>query len=83
VGFERTTYVVNETDGQVELCVNVTRPEDQNIGDVTFNLIVETRDGTAGMSNQMNAGQFTNVIVITVGNTYTHIHIPTILCWLE
>jgi len=52
VGFERTTYVVNETDGQVELCVNVTGPENQNIGDVTFNLIVEARDGTAGMSNK-------------------------------
>jgi len=48
--------MVNETDGQVELCVNVTRPADQNIGDVTFNLTVETQDGTAGMSNQMNAG---------------------------
>ena len=81
MGFERTTYVVNETDGQVELCVNVTQPENQNIGDVTFNLIVETRDGTAGMSNKMNAGQFTKVI--TVGSTYTHIHIHTILCWLE
>jgi len=82
VGFERTTYyVVNETDGQVELCVNVTRPENQNIGDVTFNLTVETRDGTAGMSNKMNAGQFTKVI--TVGSTYTHIHIHPILCWLK
>ena len=56
MGFERPTYVVNETDGQVELCVIVIQPADQNIGDTTFNLIVETQDGTAGMSNKMNAG---------------------------
>ena len=54
MGFERTVYVVNETDGQVELCVNVTLPEDQNINGVTFNLAVETQDGTASMSNTIN-----------------------------
>lgn len=54
MGFETTTYMVNETDGQVELCVNVTQPSDQNINGVTFNLAVETQDGTASMSNKMN-----------------------------
>ena len=39
--------MVNVTDRQVELCVNVTVPADQNIGGVTFSLTVETRDGTA------------------------------------
>jgi len=38
VGFERTIYVVNEMDGQVELCVNVTLPENQNINGITFSL---------------------------------------------
>ena len=52
MGFDRTTYMVNETDGQVELCVNVTVPADQNIGDVTFSVRVETQNGTAGMSNK-------------------------------
>ena len=52
MGFDRTTYVVNETDEQVELCVNVTVPADQNIGDVTFSLAVETRNGTASTSNR-------------------------------
>ena len=56
--------MVNETDGQVELCVIVIQPADQNIGDITFDLTVETQDGTAGMSNQMNAGQFTKVITV-------------------
>ena len=56
MGFERPTYVVNETDGQVELCVIVIHPADQVIGDTTFNLTGEPRDGTAGMSNKMNAG---------------------------
>ena len=52
MGFDRTTYMVNETDEQVELCVIVSVPEDQNIGDVTFNLAVETQNGTAGTSNK-------------------------------
>ena len=50
MGFERTTYTINEMDGQVELCVNVTVPADQNIDDVTFSLMVDTRNGTASMS---------------------------------
>jgi len=52
VGFERTTYMVNETDEQVELCVIVSVPEDKNIEDVTFSLAVDTQNGTAGMSNK-------------------------------
>ena len=51
VGFERTIYMVNEMDGQVEVCVTVTVPQDKNIGDVTFRLTMETRNGTASMSN--------------------------------
>ena len=31
MGFERTTFVVNETDGFVELCVNVTVPASQDL----------------------------------------------------
>jgi len=50
VGFDRTTYMVNETHEQVEVCVNVSVPEDQNIGNVTFNLAVETQNGTASTS---------------------------------
>ena len=50
MGFDKTTYMVNETDEQVEVCVNVSVPEDQNIGNVTFNLAVETQNGTASTS---------------------------------
>jgi len=46
--------MVNEMDGQVELCVIVTQPSDQNIDGVTFNLTVETQDGSASMSNKVN-----------------------------
>ena len=52
VGFERSIYIVGEEDGQVELCVNITVPRRQDIGTVTFNLIVETRDGSAGITLQ-------------------------------
>ena len=51
VGFERNTYTVGEGDGQVELCVNITVPRGQDIGTVTFNLTVETQDGSAGSVN--------------------------------
>ena len=51
VGFERSTYTVGEGDGQVELCVNITVPRRQNIGTATFNLTVETQDGSAGIAN--------------------------------
>ena len=50
VGFERSIYTVGEEDGQVELCVNITVPRQQDIGTVTFNLTVETQDGSAGIT---------------------------------
>ena len=50
VGFERSVYTVGERDGQVELCVNITLPRRQDIGTVTFNLTVETQDGSAGIT---------------------------------
>ena len=43
--------MVDELDGQVELCVNITVPRRQDIGTVTFNLTVETQDGSAGISS--------------------------------
>ena len=58
VGFDRTTYMVNETDEQVELCAIVSVPEDQNIGDVTFSLAVETQNGTASMSKILELIKF-------------------------
>jgi len=82
VGFERTIYMVNEPDGQVELCVNVTVPENQNINGVTFNLAVETQDGTASMSNTMNK-LCERVIILAVYQVMVgNMHIHTILCWL-
>ena len=50
VGFERHLYTVGEQNGQVELCVNVMVPRLQEIGTVTFNLAVETQDGSAGIA---------------------------------
>ena len=50
VGFERQLYTVGELDGQVELCVNVMVPRRQDIGTVTFNLAVETQDGSASIA---------------------------------
>ena len=49
VGFDRHLYTVDELDGQVEVCVNITVPRRQDIGTVTFNLTVETQDGSAGI----------------------------------
>ena len=54
VVFERRTYTVGEEDGQVELCVNITVPRRQDIGAVTFNLAVETQNGSAGISYSRN-----------------------------
>ena len=51
MGFDRHLYTVGEGDGQVELCVNITVPRRQDIGAVTFNLTVETQDGSAGISS--------------------------------
>jgi len=56
VGFNKTTYMVNEMDEQVELCVIVSVPEDHNIGGVTFSLAVETQNGTAGTSKLLICG---------------------------
>ena len=53
MGFERTIFVVNETDGFVELCVIVTVPASQNLNGVTFDLTLETQDGTASMSKKL------------------------------
>ena len=53
VGFERRLYIVGEEDGQVELCVNITVPRQQDIGTVNFSLTVETQDGSAGISCKM------------------------------
>ena len=50
MGFERRLYTVGEEGGQVELCVNITVPRRQDIGTVTFNLTVETQNGSAGIS---------------------------------
>ena len=68
VGFERSIYIVGEQDGQVELCVNITVPRRQDIGTVTFNLTVETQNGTAGIIlqtaiKQLNfgSGNFANM----------------------
>ena len=52
VGFEMHTYTVNEGDRQVELCVKITEPSQQNITTVTFNLTVKTQDGSAGITLQ-------------------------------
>ena len=54
VGFEISSYLVRETRGWTEVCVTVRMPEDGFIGDVTFNLTVETRDGTASMYKNKN-----------------------------
>ena len=43
-------YIAGEGDGQVQVCVNITVPGRQDIGTVTFNLTVETQDGSAGSS---------------------------------
>ena len=53
VGFERRLYTVGEGDGQVELCVNITVPRQQDIGTVNFSLTVKTQDGSAGISCKM------------------------------
>ena len=52
VGFERPEYFVNETEGFVEICVNVTNPP--ATVDLVFTIITEyqTRTGTA--SNHYN-----------------------------
>ena len=51
VGFDTSIYTVSEGDGQAELCVNITVPRRQDIGTVTFNLTVETLNGSAGIAS--------------------------------
>ena len=51
VGFDTSIYTVSEGDGQAELCVNITVPRQQDIGTVTFNLTVETQNGSAGIAS--------------------------------
>ena len=79
MGFERTTIVVNETDGRVELCFNVTVPAGHNLNGVTFDLTLEMQNGTASMSNK--------IVIVLTANFYqsnrTHTCTHTILYWLE
>ena len=58
VGFERRIYIVDEGDGQVELCVIITVPRRQDIGTVTFILIVVTQNGSAGKTLQTEVKWF-------------------------
>ena len=74
VGFERLVYTVGEEDGQVELCVNITVPSRQDIGTVTFNITVETQNGSAGISYNRNK----NAIYFTLsgGMLYVMYNLP-------
>ena len=71
VGFERRTYTVGEDGGQVELCVNITVPRQQDIGTVTFNITVETKNGSAGIS--CNRSQNDSQQTVYVGTALTRI----------
>ena len=57
VGFDTSIYTVSEGDGQAELCVNITVPRRQDIGTVTFNLTVETQNGSAGIASNSAQSQ--------------------------
>ena len=74
VGFERLVYTVGEEDGLVELCVNITVPSRQDIGTVTFNITVETQNGSAGISYSRNK----NAIYFTLsgGMLYVMYNLP-------
>ena len=48
VGLERTLYYVNEDVGEVEVCAKINSFSDCPIP-FTFNVILLTRDDTAGM----------------------------------
>ena len=84
VGFERSVYTVGEGDGQVELCVNITVPRRQDIGAITFNLTVETQDGSAGIAWQtaikrlnFGSGKFCKHVHIFVISVYVYkSHLP-------
>ena len=51
LGFERTSFIVFEEDGFVELCVNVTKPSDPLKLFADINIITRSEDGTAGIIN--------------------------------
>ena len=78
VGFERRLYTAGEGDGQVELCVNITVPRQQDIGTVNFSLTVETQDGSAGIlcSKSQNAVYFNR---IGRGGIYIVIYLSTLM----
>ena len=76
VGFDVRLYTVGEQDGLVELCVNVTMPRRQDIDTVTFNLTVETQDGSAGIANRRSI-YFISLIVV---NGVTFIRTESCIC---
>ncbi len=50
IGFERTSYIVNEGIGFLKVCVRMfVPPEESSIGELTVGLGVETVRGTAGI----------------------------------
>ena len=50
VGFEQTSYTIDEDGREISVCVAVTRPLDTQPLDRMFTLRVSTRPDTAGMS---------------------------------
>ena len=52
LGFEQTIFTIDEEDGFVELCVNVTEPP-PSIAIVNISLIAHTQDGTAGTTVEL------------------------------
>ena len=50
VGFEQTSYTIDEDGREISVCVAVTRPLDTQPLDRMFTLRVSTKPGTAGMS---------------------------------
>ena len=52
LGFEETNFTVNEEDGAVELCVNVTEPPITDLETIIadINITAGTEDGTAGIT---------------------------------
>ena len=48
VGFEETVYSVKESDGFVEVCVNITSPTSSYALPYPFNITLQTAPGTAG-----------------------------------
>ncbi len=54
VGFESSSYTVNENDGTVEVCIVVTNPPAE--APLIFRIITQhlTRSGTAGNKNKQH-----------------------------